>query len=168
VFIAHAPAGYLLGTRCAAWLRDPPLTARAIILACIAGSLLPDIDLLYFYLVDGGHTHHHKYVTHWPIAWGAVLALACAWVLAYRRSKAALVLVLVAACALVHLVMDTVVGDIWWLAPFVDRPYVLFHVQPRFTPWWLNFVLHWSFMAELALTAWAIALYRRRARRRLA
>jgi len=155
------PTRYPIDSR----IRNTPLSARAIIAACIAGSLLPDVDLLYFYLVDGGHTHHHKYVTHWPIAWGAVLALATLWTMANRRSRTALTLVLVAACALVHLAMDTVAGDIWWLAPFVDRPYVIFHVQPRFSPWWLNFVLHPSFLIELALSAWALALYGRRTAR---
>ncbi|GHT96641.1 hypothetical protein AGMMS49545_22150 [Betaproteobacteria bacterium] len=66
------------------------------------------------------------------------------------------------SAALVHIILDTLVGDIWWLAPFYDKPYALFTVPARFFPWWLNFFLHWSFVAELLIWMWAIRLYRRR------
>lgn len=63
-------------------------------------------------------------------------------------------------------VLDSVVGDIWWFAPFVDRPFALFTVPALYKPWWLNFFLHWSFALELAICAWALATYRRRRRTR--
>lgn len=52
-----------------------------------------------------------------------------------------------------HLLLDTIVGDIWWLYPYVDTPFALFVVPSLYRPWWLNFVLHWSFMVEVAVTA---------------
>lgn len=45
---------------------------------------------------------------------------------------------------------------------FIGRPYVLFTVPPLFTPWWRNFVLHWSFALELGICAWPLIIYRRR------
>ena len=56
------------------------------------------------------------------------------------------------------MVQDSVVGDIWWFAPFIDRSFALY------TPWWLNFVLHWSFALELAICAIAVITFRRRQR----
>jgi len=57
MFIAHLPAGYLgglaLARRAGAQLR------RRVILAFMLGSVLPDIDMLYFYLLDDGRTLHH-------------------------------------------------------------------------------------------------------------
>ncbi|WP_390881416.1 hypothetical protein [Cardiobacterium hominis] len=47
----------------------------------MAGGLLPDIDMLWFYLVD--HVHHHRYPTHWPLLW--LLALVSALYLRQRR-----------------------------------------------------------------------------------
>jgi hypothetical protein len=35
---------------------------------------------------------------------------------------------------LLHLVLDSIVGDIWWLAPFVDRRYSLFTVPAVYGP----------------------------------
>jgi hypothetical protein len=62
----------------------------------------------------------------------------------------------------IHLILDTIIGDIWWLAPFVDRPFSMFPVPARYHPWWLNFLLHWSFALELALWIGAFFLYRSR------
>jgi len=61
-----------------------------------------------------------------------------------------------------HMLLDSIVGDIWWFAPFVDQAYALFNVPARYQPWWLNFLLHWSFALELALWVWAFVLYRAR------
>jgi inner membrane protein len=62
---------------------------------------------------------------------------------------------------LLHMVLDTVVGDIWWFAPFVDKPYAFFTVPAVYKPWWLNFILHWSFALELAFVLVAIYVWRR-------
>jgi hypothetical protein len=59
------------------------------------------------------------------------------------------------------MVLDSIVGDIWWFAPFIDKPYALFTVPAIYTPWWLNFILHWSFMLELVFVFCAVALWRR-------
>ncbi|MFP5390627.1 MAG: metal-dependent hydrolase [Gammaproteobacteria bacterium] len=161
MFIAHAPVGYLLGSSFIKRAGTAPITATMAIWVSILGSLAPDVDMLYFYLIDHRQTHHHKYLTHWPVVWLTLLVCALGWRLARRHSRAATASVLFAACALVHLLMDTIVGDIWWLAPLTDNPFSFFTVQARFTPWWLNFVLHWSFALELGLLAWALARYRR-------
>src|SRR5262249_26358818 len=60
----------------------------------------------------------------------------------------------------VHLLLDSIVGRIWWLAPFVDRPFSLFTVHGTYKPWWLNFMLHWSFALEIALLISAAWLWR--------
>jgi inner membrane protein len=62
---------------------------------------------------------------------------------------------------MVHLCLDSIVGDIWWLAPFVDRPFSLFTVPALYQPWWLNFLLHWSFGLELGLVVWAVFVWQR-------
>jgi inner membrane protein len=59
------------------------------------------------------------------------------------------------------MVLDSIVGDIAWLAPFSDERFALFEVPAIFKPWWLNFVLHWSFALELVLVASAVYCWRR-------
>jgi inner membrane protein len=161
VITAHAPSGYILAKRLMAHRKNLPISARAVILIAIIGALAPDFDMFYFYLVDAGKTHHHRYFTHWPILWLSLIGVS---VLSFRfiRPAWAFGALLFCLCGFLHLILDTLVGDIWWLAPFQDKPYALFTIPPRFSPWWLNFFLHWSFAAELLIWAWALRIYRRR------
>lgn len=130
------------------------------------GALAPDFDLSYFYLIDHRQTHHHRYVTHWPALWLSLVAVSAIWLRLKHAPKVAFVSVIFCLGGLLHVVLDSFVGDIWWLAPFVDRPFALFTVPAVFAPWWLNFILHWSFAVELVISAWALFIYRRRRRRR--
>ncbi len=164
MFIAHGPSGYILATSLLERARTAQVSARAVILSGIAGALAPDMDMLYFYLVDGRQTHHHKYITHWPIGWLVLLIAAAIWLFASRRTKTPFLLVVSFLAGLLHLALDSVVGDIWWFAPFVDKPFALFTVASVFKPWWLNFLLHWSFAVELGICLWALLLYRRRSK----
>ena len=89
----------------------------------------------------------------------AMVWIRCTW----KRSWAALALVFTLN-GFGHMLFDSIVGDIWWLAPFVDQPFSLFHVRGVYRPWWLNFILHWSFALELFLLAWAVWLWRLQSR----
>ncbi len=64
-----------------------------------------------------------------------------------------------------HLLLDSIIGDIYWLIPFSYRPFSMFTVHPRYSPWYLNFVFHWVFGLELVLSSCAVALAWRDARR---
>ena len=55
MFVAHIPAGYLL-TR---YLSRGHADRKALILTGLVASVLPDTDLLWFYLVDNRQTAHH-------------------------------------------------------------------------------------------------------------
>lgn len=158
MFIAHLPAGYLL-TRLLIGRGWHGAALPGVALAAgLAGALAPDLDLLYFYFVDHCQTHHHRYWSHWPVAW---LAVTMAGAVFARWHNGAALLLLFGLGGFAHLLLDTLVGDIWWLAPLVDRPFALFTVPARWRPWWLNFVLHWSFAVELVLCAWALWKWRR-------
>jgi hypothetical protein len=135
-----------------------------VIAAGIAGAMAPDFDMVYFHLIDHRQTHHHRYFTHWPVFWLPLTVAALLWCIRAKQSKASFLASVFCLGGLLHLVLDSFVGDIWWFAPFLDRPYALFTVPARFTPWWLSFILHWSFAVELAICLWALVLYRRRSR----
>jgi inner membrane protein len=123
----------------------------------LAACVLPDLDLFYFYFVDERRHVHHSYLPHLPLACVAALGVA-AIVLAVLRARRAAWLVLAALGinVLLHLVLDTVAGGIRWLWPFSDVELALATVRPRYHPWVLNFVLHWTFALELALMAAAL------------
>jgi hypothetical protein len=52
-----------------------------------------------------------------------------------------------------HLVLDTFVGHIWWLYPLRDQPFSIAEVENHYQPWWMNFMLHWTMLLELAIIA---------------
>ncbi len=160
MFIAHMPAGYLLGAAIAQ--RWPAVQFRAAWLALLLGSIAPDIDLLYFYGLSDRSINHHAYPTHVPIVCliVSVTVALCLW-RAPQRWR--IVWTLFCTGWLLHLVLDTVAGRIWWLWPWVTTPFVLIEVPRRFELWWLNFLTHPSVLLELAITGCAAVLWRRRA-----
>ncbi|MDR0996190.1 MAG: metal-dependent hydrolase [Zoogloeaceae bacterium] len=158
---AHLPSGWLLSCLAIDRLKIPPQEARAFFIAGILGAIAPDFDMLWFYLVNAGQVHHHRYFTHWPILWLTLFAASCLLCHGQRHRRAGQLAALFCAGCLLHLVLDSLVGDIWWLAPVVDKPFALATVPRHFEPWWLNFILHWSFAAELAIWAAAIWLFLR-------
>jgi hypothetical protein len=141
--------------------------SSAVIVAGIIGSIAPDFDMVYFYLIDHRQTHHHKYVTHWPLVWLCLVAASLLWFRVSRCSKASCLALVFTAGGVLHLILDSFVGDIWLLAPFGGKPYAMFTVPAVFNPWWLNFFFHWSFAVELIVCLWAFTLYRRRSNNRL-
>ncbi|MEZ2131614.1 MULTISPECIES: metal-dependent hydrolase [unclassified Sinorhizobium] len=159
MFIAHLPAGYLLTSRL---VRKHPTRGSALLAVGLVCSVLPDIDLVHFYLIDHRRHVHHDYLTHTPFFWLAVAALlALGSVLAGKRQW--LVLVWAGLLnVLLHLVLDTVAADIRWLFPFSDMRMNLVHVPALHQPWFLNFILHWTFLCELAIIIVAIVMFVRK------
>ncbi len=143
-------------------VRQTPASVSESIAAGVVGALAPDFDMVYFYLIDHHQTHHHKYITHWPILWVSLMLASMLWLSLAKQSKPAFLASVFCAGCVLHMVLDSFVGDVWWFAPFINKPYVVFTVPAVFKPWWLNFILHWSFAAELVICVWALLLYRAR------
>ena len=160
MIIGHLPAGYIASTFLSSKLTVIGVARKWLMWAGMFGAIAPDLDMLYFHLVDQRQHHHHTYWTHYPVVWGAALIASMAWLGWAKRSHPAAIAVMFSLNGFIHLLLDTIVGDIWWLAPFVDQRFSLFTVPALYQPWWLNFVLHWSFALELGLLAWAIYLRR--------
>ena len=150
---AHLPAGYLTGRALAA---GGPVLAAAVL-----GGVFPDLDLIWFYLVDNRAFHHHHYRVHVPAFWLAVAAVTLPALRVLQRAWLPPALAFLAAIA-VHLVLDTLAGDIKWLWPFSDSFHHLVTVPARHGHWVLNFVLHPVFLAEIAIWATALWVWRRR------
>jgi inner membrane protein len=157
VFIAHLPAGYLATRLILARQPAPPPLRRRLLALGMAASVLPDLDLLWFYFVDHRRQVHHAYLPHLPLAWTALFCAAAVvmWMLRARRT-AWLAMLVFAANIMLHLVLDTIAGGIRWLWPFSNAEFAMSHVEARHHVWYLNFVLHWTFALELAILAIAL------------
>jgi len=163
MIIAHMPSGYIMSTCILRrFAGSIPTSSTAVIAAGILGALAPDFDMVYFHLIDHRQTLHHKYFTHWPIVWLPLAAITALWFNRARQSKAAFLSLIFCLGGVLHVMLDSFVGDIWWFAPFVDQSYAMFSVPARFKPWWVSFILHWSFAVEIAICIWALLIYRGR------
>lgn len=150
MFVAHLPAGYLLTRRIA---RRPSAWQWAV---GLGASVLPDLDLVRFYLFDHRRVPHHAYGTHEPLWWAlvAIPSFGAAWL--QRSREGALMVAVFFGNVFGHLALDTVVGRIRWLAPFSERSFA-FVTVPAVHGWWVwSFVLHWTFLVEVVITACAI------------
>lgn len=159
---AHLPAGYIGAKLLAPRLGVSGRAFRPFLLAGLLGAVAPDFDLVYYFLIDQHQHHHHTLWPHFPIVWVSLLLLSVLWFRAGHGRSVAALAVIFSVNGLVHMVLDTVAGNIWWLMPFVNKPFVLFTVPPRYSPWWLSFILHWTFLFELAVIGWAVYLWRRK------
>jgi inner membrane protein len=155
MLIAHLPAGYLLARRIAPRLARTPADARRLMVVGLGASVLPDIDLVYFYLVDGRQFPHHDYWTHIPAFWPAAMLAAAALLWLARMKIPWREFLIFLAGIILHLALDTPTGGIAWGWPAVLRRTLLVEIPAHFDWWVWSFVLHWTFLAELAILGWA-------------
>ncbi len=69
MIIGHLPLGYLSIKVFPAKLINIS-NKKIFMLVGLSGSIAPDLDMIYFYLVDNRQHHHHTYWTHIPFYWG--------------------------------------------------------------------------------------------------
>lgn len=150
---AHLPSGFIAGRL--AGQHWPIPTALPV---ALVASVLPDLDMIWFHLVDRGAVHHHRYWVHVPAFWAAIAALTLPFLWHSRWRTTA---VLAFAVIFLHLMLDTIGGGILWGAPFSDRLLSLITVAPDHGHWIASFLLHWSFGLEIAIWVWALILWRR-------
>jgi inner membrane protein len=144
---AHLPSGYLLARS----VRHP---VAYMMPAALIGAMLPDADMLWFHFVDHGSVHHHYYWPHIPAIWAGI-ALVTLPIL-QRFGLLATGVVFYAAIFL-HLILDTIAGGINWAWPIGHDLFALTEVPAAYSHWVISFILHWTFLAELAI--WALALW---------
>ena len=154
---AHLPSGYVL-----AWLW--PAAPKGLMPAALAGAVFPDLDMIWFHLVDDRAFQHHLYWVHIPLFWLCVAALVLPVLALWGRDWLGAGAVFLAAIG-VHLLLDTIGGGVMWGAPWSRDLVTLVTVPARHGHWVVNFLLHWTFWAEIAIWLWAgVLLWRARRR----
>ncbi|MFK5968823.1 MAG: metal-dependent hydrolase [Candidatus Marithrix sp.] len=156
MIVGHLPAGYIFSKLIADRLVDRQINLDLFMLFGVVGSIAPDFDMFYFYFIDHKQHLHHTYWSHYPIIWLGLLLICLVWFQFAIKKNPALLGIIFSVNGFIHMLLDSIVGDIWWFAPFIDKPFSLFTVPNIYAPWWLNFILHWSFVLELLL--WIILI----------
>lgn len=163
MFFGHLPAGFLL-SHCAfkkaTKSRFKNRTVALYFVPGLLGSILPDFDLAYAWFVDPLKQNHHHYWTHIPIFWILIwLGFGLiAWL--FKKRGVFLATTILVSNALLHLFLDTIVGNIKWLYPFSNEFFAFFEVPERFAVKPLNFIFHWTFGFEVLLITAAAVLFR--------
>lgn len=162
MFIGHLPAGYVL-TRAlwSAFQRVGGSTPKwkPFLLAGLVSSILPDIDLLYFYLIDNRQHLHHSYWTHLPFYWLIIGILVLLFIVISKQKELFPYIIVVVGNIFLHLCLDTIVGKVRWLYP-ISNQYFYFFSVPRIHSWYVwDFVLHWTFLLEFIPLIAAIYVY---------
>ena len=163
MFLAHMPAGYLASKLLVSQFRlEPSKTKHLLWLGCL-GSIFPDLDMLYFYLIDNKQHGHHSYWTHIPFYWMSLLALSYA-VAAFFKSRFLIAVATVFfGCILLHLSLDTFAGGgIKWLYPFENSYINIFSIPAQPNRYWVwNYFLHWTVFVEISIISIAGITFRK-------
>lgn len=160
MIIAHLPAGYIVSTLLFLRIQHHGVSRLSYIHAGLFGAVAPDLDMIYFYCFDHQAHPHHSYYSHFPIVWLLLLMLSMAWFARANSKQSPLLATVFALNGLLHMLLDYIASSIYWLAPFVNKPFSLTGVDRVYDPWWLNFLLHRSFGVEIAIVIWAVFLWR--------
>jgi inner membrane protein len=150
MFIAHLPAGYILTKT----LQKKLGTSKYLFLGLL-GSVVVDIDIIYFYLIDNRQNLHHGYWIHVPFYWMiiAIVTILLFWMM--KKRKYIIASIIFFGNVFLHLFLDTLVGKIEWLYPLSNKGYYLFDVPAVYDFWVWNFVFHWTFFIEVGIVVWA-------------
>jgi len=164
---AHLPSGYILGAILEKDLEkdnDRPAHTAWILSAAIIGAMIPDLDMFYFHFVSLGRVHHHMFVSHWPLAWLALGLPTIAMTQLRGSARWRNGAIAFFAGVFLHLLLDSIAAPVFWLMPFAPGRLELTVVPASQSHWILSYLLHWTFLVELAIWAVAIGFYKVRRR----
>jgi inner membrane protein len=168
MLIAHAPAGYLV-TRILSRtvFKDVVRHERAdrfyqlLIAVGIVGGIFPDIDLLFNTIFKTIVASHHDYFTHIPAFWLCMWGIGAAIGKVRGDRRIGALATIFCVSAIIHLVLDTVTGTIYWLYPFSRVSVNIFEVTDVHIWWVKNYLYHWTFLIEIGIVLSAMAVFLR-------
>jgi hypothetical protein len=158
MIFGHLPVGYITSRLLLKKFKNGNVNAKIFILWGMFGAIAPDIDLLYYFLIDPSQPrhYHHKYVTHFPIFWLTLLLISVLWLRRlHNRNKNQAAAFIFALNGFIHTALDTLTGYLFWLAPFMDKPFSLTTDASASS----KYFTHWTFGLELLLILWAFSLW---------
>ncbi|MCL2213318.1 MAG: metal-dependent hydrolase [Oscillospiraceae bacterium] len=151
MLIAHIPTGYLVA-------KAMKHEKKSLIFSSMLFSVLPDLGLIYFYLVSR-QVSHRTWFPHLPVVLLGTFLVTFPFYHIKRFEKARPFYVLFFVNWLVHLVQDSFTEQIRWLYPIVDRGFGLIEIPANFDHWIISFVFHWSFLVEIAIALVALVVF---------
>jgi dipeptide/tripeptide permease len=168
MLIAHGPAGYLLTRFLSRTLfKDIVVPERKnrlyqrLMVAGVLGGIFPDFDFIYHLFIDSARTSHHSYLTHIPMFWLALLLIFAGY--GGLRKNIPFMALSSTFClgAILHLVLDTLTGVVYWFYPLSSKGLNIFKVADIHVWWVHNYTYHWTFLIEIGIIAAAMIIFMR-------
>ncbi len=153
MFIAHLPAWYILTKKLQKHIKNTKYFFIGLV-----GSIFPDSDILYFYLIDNKQNLHHSYWIHRPFYWLIITVIFFFTIWLLKREKYYLFGIVFFSNIFLHLFLDTIVWKVEWLFPISNKAYYFFDVPDVYDYRVYNFVFHWTFLFEVLIILWAISI----------
>lgn len=123
------------------------------------GAIAPDFDMIYYYTKDDNQNNHHTYITHLPIFWLGLLLISLLWLRRDKnKSRGPTLAFIFSFSGLIHLVLDTFTGPVYWLAPLFNTSFSFVLTGAQYSTE-LSYFTSWSFVLELFIIWWAIYLH---------
>ena len=159
MIFGHLPAGYITAKLLFKTFKNRTAFYKAFMFWGMLGAITPDIDLLYYYTIDDYQHPHHTYLTHLPFCWLTLLLLSFVWLrLSNNHSQNPAFAFIFALGGVIHMLLDTFTGEIFWLMPFFSTPFSFVSSDREYNSWGLNYFTHWAFVLELFIIWWALFL----------
>lgn len=159
----HLPFGYITSELLFNRFKKRHISINTFRFWTMSGAIAPDIDMLFYYVHDDIKFHsphmHHSYFTHFPFFWVKLLGISIVWLLLdNNRGKLSPLAFMFTLGGFTHLILDTMTGYVYWLAPFHNK---LFSFETN-NPWETNYFTHWGFGVEVCLILSAVYLWYKR------
>ena len=158
MLIAHIPSGYVIAK---AFKQEK----KSVVASSLIFSVLPDLGLIYYYLIDNSVSHRH-FFPHLPIVMASVFLITLPLYRMKLFEKMRIYYVLFFANWLTHLILDTFTERIFWFYPLSNHGFQLIEIPAVFNHWIISFVFHWSFVAELVIVTFTLILFLRSRKRK--
>ncbi len=158
---AHLPAGYILTKK----IQSCCDSSGYLWLGLLA-SILPDAGIVYLFLnnVTNYRNVHHDYWTHYPLYW-MIIGLTLYTLACFKNNRSDIIAITIfMSNVFLHLMLDTVTGNIKWLYPFSGEYHSLFArlsdilgLSFQYTFWKVK--IYWTIILEIGIAAWAFILF---------
>ena len=158
MIFAHLPAGYITCRLLFNKFRHRVDSPKAYLFWGLLGSVAPDFNYLYLWFSDI-EQDHHRIFTHYSSFWGVLLIGSVLWLRSDRRSQQPVSAFMFSIGGFIHMVLDTVPGEVFWLAPISYKPFSIGKMIETIIPCLVDRFPDWGSGIELGILLWALWLF---------
>lgn len=156
---AHIPAGFIVCQLLIGRFKNRIQSYPLFFFWGLTGAILPDVDYLYQTFFDYQNYDHHYYFLHFPLFWSALLICSSAMVFLHKKKQTTTIAFMFSLNGFIHMILDSIEGRIFWLAPFSYKGYSASSLIRQRYPSFIDENPAWSSTVEAFIFFLALALF---------